>query len=130
MEVKEHACTINTWEEFFEWYNNVTAEDYMYNEEYIEGFVIEDSVGYMTKLKLHYYNFWKHMRSVAHSVLKSGNYRYTGSLLTPLENKFFGWCKMLYTTMNKEDRTNLADKVDTNICYLRKKFFEWMNNNN
>ena len=25
----------------------------------IEGFVIEDSVGYMTKLKLFYYKYWK-----------------------------------------------------------------------
>lgn len=129
LEVKEHAYKIDTWEKFFEWYNEVTAEDYVYHGNHIEGFVIEDSVGYMTKLKLHYYNFWKHMRSVAHSVLKSGNYRYTGSLLTPIENKFYGWCKMLYTSLATEDRTNLADKVNTNICYLRNEFFKWMSKN-
>ena len=36
----------------------------------IEGFVIEDSAGYMTKLKLAYYNFWKFMRSVSHEAIR------------------------------------------------------------
>ena len=129
IEVKEKAYTIETWEDFFSWYHEVTNENYKYNDNYIEGFVIEDSVGYMTKLKLYYYNFWKHMRSVAHSVLKSGNYARTGSLLTPIENRFYGWCKMLYTSLATEDRTNLANKANTNICYLRNKFFEWMAEN-
>lgn len=123
--VKEKACDIESWEDFFVWYHEVLSEDYKYNDKYIEGFVIEDSVGYMTKLKLHYYKFWKRLRSVAQSVLKYGTYKYTGSLLTPIENEFFGWCKYLFNTLSSEKRDELRDKSYTNICYLRKMFFEW-----
>lgn len=121
--VKEKAYEIATWEEFYDWYNDVIAEDYKYKGEYIEGFVIEDSVGYMTKIKLYYYKFWKRLRSVAQSVLKHGNYKYTGSLLTPLENEFFGWCKTLYATLSVEEREELRGKAHTNIVDLRRLFF-------
>lgn len=128
--VKEKAYEIASWEDFFVWYNEVISEDYMYNGENIEGFVIEDSVGYMTKLKLHYYKFWKRLRGVAQSVLKHGNYKYTGSLLTPIENEFFGWCKSLFNTLSSEERDELRDKSYTNICSLRKMFFDWLRENN
>lgn len=125
LDVKEKAYTIESWEDFFVWHNEVISEDYKYNGEDIEGFVIEDSVGYMTKLKLYYYKFWKRLRSVAQSVLKFGNYKYTGSLLTPLENEFFGWCKSLFNTLSSEERNELRDNSYTNICSLRKMFFDW-----
>lgn len=128
--VKEKAYDIASWEDFFVWYHEVISEDYMYNGENIEGFVIEDSVGYMTKLKLHYYKFWKRLRGVAQSVLKHGNYKYTGSLLTPIENEFFGWCKSLFNTLSSEERDELRDKSYTNICSLRKMFFDWLKENN
>lgn len=123
--VKEKAYEIESWEDFFVWYHEVISEDYKYNGEHIEGFVIEDSIGYMTKLKLHYYKFWKRLRGVAQSVLKYGNYKYTGSLLTPIENEFFGWCKSLFNTLSSEERDKLRDSSYTNICSLRKMFFEW-----
>lgn len=124
-EVKEKAYVIESWEDFFEWYNEVNSEGYKYNDKYIEGFVIEDSVGYMVKLKLHYYRLWKNLRHVAQSVLKTGNYKYTGSLLTPLENEFFGWCKTLFNTLSSEEKNELSNKSYTNICYLRKMFFDY-----
>lgn len=123
--VKEKACVIKSWEDFYDWYNEITSEDYLYNGEYIEGFVVEDSVGYMTKLKLYYYKFWKRLRSVAQSVLKYGNYKYTGSLLTPIENEFFGWCKNLYATLSSDDREEVKAGSYTNICDLRTEFFKW-----
>lgn len=123
--VKEKACVIKSWEDFYDWYNEITSEDYLYNGEYIEGFVVEDSVGYMTKLKLYYYKFWKRLRSVAQSVLKYGNYKYTGSLLTPIENEFFGWCKNLYATLSSENREEVKAGSYTNICDLRTEFFKW-----
>lgn len=123
--VKEKACVIKSWEDFYDCYNEITSEDYLYNGEYIEGFVVEDSVGYMTKLKLYYYKFWKRLRSVAQSVLKYGNYKYTGSLLTPIENEFFGWCKNLYATLSSEDREEVKAGSYTNICDLRTEFFKW-----
>lgn len=94
-EVKTKAATFENWEEFSSWYNEVTDDDYLYDGHEIEGFVVEDSTGFMVKIKLAYYRFWKHMRTVAQETLRSGNYRRTGELITPMANRFFGFCKDL-----------------------------------
>ena len=92
------------------------AEDYAYNNNVIEGFVIEDSNGFMTKLKLTYYNFWKFMRGLSHEVLRSGNSRKTSALTTPLANEYFGWLKKKYAEGN-------TDLLPRDICSLRKMFY-------
>lgn len=125
LDVKEKAYVLNNWEDFFSWYNEVSVDDYCYNGTNIEGFVIEDSNGFMVKLKLHYYKMWKRLRNVAQSMIKTGHYKYTGSLLTPIENDFYGWCKMLFQTLSKEERRVVAGNADTDIVSLRKQFFEW-----
>ena len=123
VKVKEKAFIIESWEDFYAWYNEVTTEGYKYKGNDIEGFVIEDSVGYMTKLKLFYYKYWKKLRGVAQSVLRYGNYKYTGSLLTREENEFLGWCKSTFLGMTQEEKE--AAKSYANICNLRKKFYLW-----
>ena len=95
LEVKTKAITLENWDEFSSWYNDVNEDDYLFNGHEIEGFVVEDSVGYMIKIKLAYYRLWKHMRTVAQETLRSGNYRRTGELVTPIQNRFFGFCKEL-----------------------------------
>ena len=92
-EVKTRAVQLQNWHEFRDWYNDVLAEDYQFNGRIIEGFVVEDSVSFMVKIKLDYYKLWKHMRGVAQSVFKSGYYRRMSSLLTPLQNQFYGFCQ-------------------------------------
>ena len=116
--VKAKAFVIDSWQEFFDWYYEVTAEDYKYHGHNIEGFVIEDSNGYMVKLKLTYYNFWKYMRSIAHEAIKKGyiDSRRTSSLTTPLANQFYGWVKTLHDVEDKES-------LPKDICTLRKLFF-------
>lgn len=113
---KTKAYKIFDWQDFYDWYYEVLAEDYTYNNNVIEGFVIEDSSGFMTKLKLTYYNFWKFMRGLSHEVLRSGNSRKTSALTTPLANEYFGWLKKKYT----EDNT---DSLPKDICSLRKLFY-------
>lgn len=122
--VKEKAYVIDNWSDFYIWYNQVNVEDYKYNGEYIEGFVIEDTQGYMTKIKLYYYKMWKKLRGVAASVLKHGNYKYTGGLLLPIENEFFAYCKQLHNDLSRENRDELHEEVSTNICHLRNKFLQ------
>ena len=114
---KEKAIEIGSWQEFFDWYYDVIAESYKYNGRNIEGFVIEDSVDYMTKLKLNYYNFWKFMRNVAHEAIRYGYIRKTSALTTPTSNKFYAWVKELH---NIDDKTT----VPMDICTLRKLFYE------
>lgn len=116
---KELAYIINDWQEFFDWYYEVTDEDYMYRNRNIEGFVVEDAAGYMVKLKLAYYNFWKFMRGIAHETIKKGyiDPRRTSSLTTPLANAFYGWMKDLRA--NTED----PESIPKDICTLRAMFY-------
>jgi len=64
-------------------------DDYEYNGRVIEGFVIEDSAGYMTKLKLAYYNFWKFMRTISYEAIRNGYIKKTSALTTPLANEYY-----------------------------------------
>lgn len=116
---KEKAFVLDSWQEFFDWYYEVTGEDYKYNGRNIEGFVIEDMNGYMVKLKLKYYNFWKFMRSIAHEAIRKGyiERQRTAALTTALSNQFYGWVKTLH---NVED----IETVPKDICTLRRMFFE------
>ena len=117
LKTKEKAFEIATWQEFFDWYYEILEEDYEYNGRKIEGFVIEDSVGYMTKLKLTYYNFWKFMRSVAHEAIRKGYIQRTSALTTPTANEFYAWVRKLHDVEDK-------DSIPKDICTLRRLFYE------
>lgn len=114
---KEKAYLLESWQEFFDWYYEVTSEEYKYNGRNIEGFVVEGSDGYMVKLKLAYYNFWKFMRSISHEAIRKGyiDSRRTSALTTPLANQYYGWVKTLHDTEDLES-------VPKDICTLRKLF--------
>lgn len=114
---KEKAFEIATWQEFFDWYYDILEEDYEYNGRKIEGFVIEDSVGYMTKLKLSYYNFWKFMRSISHEAIRSGYIRKTSALTTPTANEYYAWVRKLHDVEDKES-------IPKDICTLRSLFYK------
>lgn len=113
VEYKEKAIVLNNWEEFRTWYNEVTKEDYKYKGEYIEGFVIEDSSLFMTKIKCDYYKFWKFMRGVKESVYRKGYYDRMGALNSPLANDFYGWL-----------RSQPKVELQKDIISLRKDFFK------
>lgn len=116
---KEKAYVIESWQEFFDWYYEVTNEEYKYNGRHIEGFVVEDTNGYMVKLKLCYYNFWKFMRSISHEAIRKGyvDRRKTAALTSAVANQYYGWVKTLHDTEDLES-------VPRDICTLRKMFFE------
>ena len=118
---KELAFVLETWQDFYDWFYLVRGDDYRYNGRLIEGFVLEDSAGYMIKLKLAYYNFWKFMRSIAHETIRKGyvDRKRTAALTTPLANQFYGWVKTLYTTDAEE-----AASIPRDICTLRRMFLE------
>lgn len=115
---KEKAYVLESWQDFFDWYYTVTDEDYKYNDRYIEGFVIEDANGYMVKLKLAYYNFWKFMRSISHEAIRKGyiDRKRTAALTSAIANQYYGWVKTLHDSEN-------VDCVPKDICALRKMFF-------
>ncbi len=114
---KEKAFEIANWQDFYDWYYDILEEDYEYNGRKIEGFVIEDSVGYMIKLKLTYYNFWKFMRAISHEAIRNGYIKKTSALTTPLANEYYAWVRKLHDV---ED----IDSVPRDICTLRRLFFK------
>jgi len=114
---KEKAFEIATWQEFFDWYYDILEENYEYNGRKIEGFVIEDSVGYMTKLKLAYYNFWKFMRSISHEAIRNGYIRKTSALTTSIANEYYAWVRKLHDVEDKES-------IPKDICTLRSLFYK------
>lgn len=116
---KTKAVELGTWAEFVDWYNEVLDPDYEFNGRIIEGFVIEDSAGYMTKVKLTYYNFWKFMRGLTHEVLQRGYFHKTSALTTPTANDYYGFIKNVFDTTDKETRQSMP----RDIIYWRDKFY-------
>ncbi|MBQ2803175.1 MAG: AAA family ATPase [Lachnospiraceae bacterium] len=114
---KERALELANWQEFYDWYHEVLENEYEYNGRKVEGFVIEDSAGFMTKLKLTYYNFWKFMRGVSHETIRKGHINKTSLLTTPLANEYYAWVKTLHDREDKE-------VLPTDICSLRRMFYE------
>lgn len=118
--VKEKAFEIATWQDFYDLYTEVLKPDYTYNGRIIEGFVIEDSAGFMTKLKLTYYHFWKMLRSVAAETFRKGYITRTGKLDNAESNNFYAWCQNIYKTHTKEE----LEVFPKDIVTLRKMYVE------
>ena len=114
---KEKAYELSSWDEFYHWNQEILKEGFLYQGREIEGFVIEDNAGYMTKQKLYYYNFWKNMRSVLHEVKKKGCLANTSILTTPVANEFYGWLRRLYDT-------GKLNRLPADICAVRKLFYQ------
>ena len=47
----------------------------------------------MFKLKLAYYNLWKMLRGITHTVLKKGYIDKTSSLYNAISNYYYGWLR-------------------------------------
>lgn len=117
IEHKKKAYEIANWQDFFDWYYDVLQEDYEYDGAPIEGFVIEAADGYMIKVKLSYYNFWKFMRSIAHEVIRKGHTGRTSALTTSIANEFYAYMKQFFYYANK-------DSLPKDIVTLRRWFYE------
>lgn len=80
---------------------------------------MEDANGYMVKVKLPYYRFWKRLRGLAQAAIKRGelNPSHAAALYTPLSNHFFDWAKSLH---ERPDR----DTLPMDIVTLRRMFAE------
>lgn len=61
--VKHLAAVLKSHEDLQGWVRATKQFDYRYNNEHIEGFVLEDAKGFMVKIKLPWYGFWRQMRT-------------------------------------------------------------------
>ena len=62
--VKQPGPRLPDWDQFSGWMKSVQAQGryFQWQGKDLEGFVVEDSNGFMFKIKLDYYSFWKSMR--------------------------------------------------------------------
>jgi predicted kinase len=61
--VKQAGPVLKDYEAFTGWLTATKNFDYTLNGEHIEGFVLEDAKGFMVKVKLPWYGFWRQMRT-------------------------------------------------------------------
>ena len=121
VQAKRLAFTLNNWQEFDSWLRQIMQPEYKYEGEYIEGFVIEDAKGFMTKLKLAYYTQWKHLRQLTQVVLKHGACKQKKTKqANELEQAFYQWLQQEVFTKRRKDGTY---PFATDIISLR-RFFE------
>ncbi|MED4882750.1 RNA ligase [Bacillus smithii] len=114
VEVKKLVRQFDNWVEFYSWYLNVT-KDYATEK---EGYVVEDNSGFMFKVKLPYYVFWKQMRRVKDNInddilYRPFNDKKLDEYFNPLFNDFIDWAK-------KKDQEYLKNSP---IITLRNKFY-------
>jgi tRNA splicing ligase len=121
VEVKECSYILKDWEAFRDLYNDTLAEDYQLNGEYIEGYVFEDTNGFMVKVKSGYYQLWKKLRSVADQTLRCGYITRTGMLTSALENYFYGFCRECFNV--DRDPVTKSYQYNTDIISMRERFF-------
>ena len=116
---KNVVAIFHNWREYYEFYDAEKKREIPYEEtpisEQYEGYVLEDSDGFMWKLKSNYYNFWKSMRWVLTQCTKKGYIDKTSGLTTPLANDFYAFCKHYH-----DDQDNAPKDIIT----ARKEFYK------
>ena len=85
---KVRYCIFENWVHFYKWYKSIKHN--MDIKE--EGFVIEDASGFMFKVKLPYYNFWKRMRAVKECIAR-GQEVNLATLYTPEHIQVYDWLR-------------------------------------
>lgn len=113
---KEKAFEIGCWHDFALWQRKVEAEDYLYDGREIEGFVVEDGNGYMVKMKMWYYGFWKKMRGMVEE-MREGRSGDNIPVKEEREKEFLEWvCRVL--------QGDTKDRAPRDICGLRRMYLE------
>lgn len=109
-EVKERTHQFHNWDEFYQWYLEVSTD---FSLE-IEGYLLEDANGFMTKIKLPYYKFWKWMRSCKDKIAK-GKALPDEIKEDKLAAEFCHWAKF---------KAHELDLSNTDIITLRNLFYK------
>ena len=112
--VKERVAILKNWQDFYNFHEESMKEDFTLSGNPVEGFVYEDSAGFMVKSKLSYYKKWKTLRYYKEKLVNQRDQTpiATGGLLDNEMTEFFFW-------MKKKPKEELSEK---DIISLRR---EW-----
>jgi tRNA splicing ligase len=108
LEYKQLVNRLDTWDQFIAWYETVVNQDTLTQQ---EGYVVEDSTGFMIKVKLPWYTHWKLMRRVK-DMLVAGKPISDKLLTSPEAISFHKWLTSL-------DKSQLESR---DIISLRKEY--------
>lgn len=115
-EVKRLSYRFDDWISFYRWYQIVSTD----NKLELEGYVIEDASGFMTKMKLPYYNFWKEMRGIKESAQSKHIHNIRrGALRTPEHNRIFKYIKDIAEAEEGRNRLKQMSIID-----LRNEYYQ------
>lgn len=110
LRIKEKDCELHTMKQFVEWYEQVSAPNFTPSDgKHIEGYVLEDSDGFMVKVKSDWYRYWKSMRTVIHDIMKRDRSSRIPQLMAdhPETEGLYAWMKRYVSDWrakgNKED---------------------------
>jgi len=119
--VKELAYSFDNWNEFEAFYNSTQSKDYLYNYAPIEGFVIVDRKGFMTKCKTGFYNMWKKRRALAERIFEGKGVPQNRMDELDDEDKVFkAYCENLYN-----HGCTMSSIIDLRKDFLKKlEFFK------
>ncbi len=113
---KQKGIVFQDWSTFKGWYEAMEkqGQNFTFKGKQVEGFVIEDSKGFMFKIKLPYYAFWKHMRSLKDNLIRAreqgGDVR--RNLQSPEARAFYEWA------MTQPNETLQQDIITLRKSYL------------
>jgi predicted kinase len=111
---KTKAKVFQNWDEVYNWIQEQEKSWYP-----CEGYVLEDLKGYMGKIKLPYYKFWKFMRSCKERIQRNNEKNIKTPLLTtPLHTQVITYM------INRRWEEELANK---SIIQVRKDFYAFQN---
>lgn len=94
IDLKQHGLRLRDFAALTGWLEAARAPGYRFGGAFVEGFVLEDQRGFLTKVKLDHYAFWKQMRSLKQRVLKvrGTNAPLRRNLDDPRAQAFHAWC--------------------------------------
>ena len=100
---KKLLAIFGNYEQYHSWYKREMTQ----TTKKIEGYVIEDSQGFMLKIKMPYYNFWKQIRT-AKDMYAKGNLN-IDSLYERTHNRLATkWIINEFENMNKEELKSMS----------------------
>ncbi len=114
---KTRAMQFQDWPSFLGWYQSVqrAGKEYQFQGKHIEGFVVQDCEGFLFKIKLPYYGFWRQMRELRDQMAE--NRRSGKAIRADLTDQ--NACSF-YTWLSKKPDEMLAKS----IIELRKMYIE------
>lgn len=130
LETKKVAMTFQNAVAFAGWYKKASTDmNYRVGGEHVEGLVIEDTAGYMTKVKLPYYAFWKQMRNMKDRIVscreREADFTWShtrkpdgeqpNEAEIELAHSFRDWCQTLETDELKNDIISLRKAYEASL---------------